>query len=126
LEWFTYQFYLSLAHFAYGGTMIIFRVGADDAKQLVKEVHPTFNEEDLISLPRYSMYLKLMIDGATLKPFCATTNTIAPPTYSYKTAIIQHSGKQYSKVKEEVEQEIINRKREIKKIFINTQNSLFK
>jgi DNA helicase HerA-like ATPase len=107
------------------GTMIIFRVGADDAKQLVQEVYPTFNEEDLINLPRYSMYLKLMIDGATSKPFSATTNPITSPTYSYKTAIIGHSGKRYGKAKEEVEQEINNRSKEIKKIIINTQDSLF-
>jgi energy-coupling factor transporter ATP-binding protein EcfA2 len=113
------------AIFGNAGTMIIFRVGADDAKQLVQEVHPTFNEEDLINLPRYSMYLKLMIDGATSKPFSATTNPITSPTHSCKTAIIQYSREQYSKAKEEVEQEIINRNREIKKIIINTQNSLF-
>lgn len=53
------------------GTLITFRVGAADAELLSKEFHPVFSEEDLVHLPRYSMCLKLMIDGATSVPFSA-------------------------------------------------------
>jgi hypothetical protein len=53
------------------GTIISFRVGVEDAEYLAKEFHPIFSEEDLISLPRYSMYLKLMIGGTTGNPFSA-------------------------------------------------------
>jgi hypothetical protein len=56
------------------GTIISFRVGAEDAEYLAKEFHPVFSEEDLVSLPRYSMYLKLMIDGGTSKPFSAISS----------------------------------------------------
>lgn len=55
------------------GTLICFRVGATDAEFLAKEFHPTLDEIDLVNLPRYSMYLKLMIDGATSQPFSAST-----------------------------------------------------
>lgn len=51
------------------GTIISFRVGANDAELLAKEFFPVFESIDLIHLPRYSMYLKLMIDGATSQPF---------------------------------------------------------
>ncbi len=53
------------------GTLITFRVGAVDAEYLAKEFYPVFSEEDLVSLPRYCMYLKLMIDGTTSQPFSA-------------------------------------------------------
>ena len=53
------------------GTMIAFRVGATDAEYLAKEFFPVFSEEDLVNLPRYSMYLKLMIDGTTSQAFSA-------------------------------------------------------
>jgi len=56
------------------GTLISFRVGASDAELLEKEFFPTFSALDLVHLPRYSMYLKLMIDGASSKPFSATTS----------------------------------------------------
>jgi hypothetical protein len=53
------------------GTIISFRVGATDAEYLVKEFYPVFTEHDLVHLPRYAMYLKLMIDGTASQPFSA-------------------------------------------------------
>ncbi len=55
------------------GTIISFRVGANDAELLAKEFYPVFEAIDLVNLARYSMYLKLMIDGASSVPFSATT-----------------------------------------------------
>lgn len=55
------------------GTLVTFRIGADDAEYLTKEFYPTFNDYDLIHLPRYCMYLKLCIDGTTSQPFSAST-----------------------------------------------------
>jgi hypothetical protein len=91
------------------GTMIIFRVGAEDAKQLAQEVNPVFDEEDLINLPRYSMYLKLMIDGATSKPFSAETLPISNQQYFLKNQIIEVSNKRYGREKGIVEKEILFR-----------------
>lgn len=55
------------------GTIISFRVGAGDAELLAKEFYPVFEVIDMVNLPRYSIYLKLMIDGATTTPFSALT-----------------------------------------------------
>jgi Type IV secretion-system coupling protein DNA-binding domain len=55
------------------GTMIAFRVGLADALFLEKEFHPEFAANDLINLPNYHIYLKLMIDGVVSKPFSAAT-----------------------------------------------------
>jgi hypothetical protein len=107
------------------GTMIIFRVGAEDAKQLAQEVHPTFTEEDLINLPRYSMYLKLMIDGTSSKPFSANTTTIPLINTSYKSEIIEYSREVYGTRKEAIEEEIDNRYANMKKSFDGEQSSLF-
>jgi len=53
------------------GTLISFRVGSEDAPLLAREFQPKFEVLDLISLPNFSMYLKLMIDGMPSKPFSA-------------------------------------------------------
>ncbi|MFA6130501.1 MAG: type IV secretion system DNA-binding domain-containing protein [Candidatus Omnitrophota bacterium] len=53
------------------GTIISFKVGLEDAKFLAEEFYPKFSQEDLINLPCYSIYLKLMIEGKTSKPFSA-------------------------------------------------------
>ena len=55
------------------GTVIAFRVGSTDAEYLAKEFYPVFTNNDLVHLPRYSMYLKLMIEGTASQPFSATT-----------------------------------------------------
>jgi type IV secretory pathway TraG/TraD family ATPase VirD4 len=55
------------------GSIISFRVGAEDAPYLVREFHERFGEIDLLQLPNYRIYLKLMIDGMPSKPFSAVT-----------------------------------------------------
>ena len=81
------------------GTLISFRIGATDAEYLAKEFHPVFNEDDLINLPRYSMYLKLMIDGTTSKPFSAYTMPLNKFSTSYKERIVTESQNVYGKKK---------------------------
>jgi hypothetical protein len=55
------------------GTIISFRIGAIDAEILEKEFYPKFSIQDLISLPNYHIYLKLMINGMVSDPFSAVT-----------------------------------------------------
>ncbi len=90
------------------GTMIIFRVGADDADFLEKEFEPEFTAQDLVNLPNYHVYLKLMIDGVTSRPFSAST--LSPmkidPSAGVKEKIIDMSRKLYARPREEVEAEI--------------------
>jgi len=92
------------------GTMISFRVGAADAEELAKEFMPTFNEEDLVNLPKYEMYLKLMIDGVASSPFSA--KGLPPLTEEEKTnqeeKAIRASREKYATPKAVVEERIMN------------------
>jgi type IV secretory pathway TraG/TraD family ATPase VirD4 len=54
------------------GTLISFRVGPEDAAILAREFQPAFGVEDLLNLPNYHLYLKLMIDGTPSGAFSAT------------------------------------------------------
>ena len=56
------------------GTIISFRIGAEDAMHMAKEMYPEFDVEDFINLPNYKIYLKLMIDGKPSRPFSALTH----------------------------------------------------
>lgn len=53
------------------GTLVSFKVGMEDARCLAQEFYPVFKQEDLVNLPCYSIYLKLMIDGKTSQAFSA-------------------------------------------------------
>ena len=55
------------------GTLISFRLGAEDAPYLAREFQPAVGVEDLLNLPNHHIYLRLMIDGAPSCPFSATT-----------------------------------------------------
>lgn len=90
------------------GTMIVFRVGSDDADFLEKEFDPEFTPQDIVNLPNYKVYLKLMIDGVTSRPFSAKT---LPPLVKsgnreIEEIVIKSSRELYCKSKEEVEREI--------------------
>ncbi len=62
------------------GSLLCFRVGAHDASFIANEFAPKFSAEDLIRLPRFHLYLRLMIDGQTSEPFSA--ETLAHPVAS--------------------------------------------
>jgi DNA helicase HerA-like ATPase len=55
------------------GTLLAFRLSAADAVAISREFEPCFEPRDLISLPNFSMALRLMINGQPSKPFTGTT-----------------------------------------------------
>lgn len=55
------------------GTLIAFRLGVTDAQLLEPEFLPEFSAGDLIGLPNYHIYLKLMVDGVVSAPFSGQT-----------------------------------------------------
>jgi CxxC-x17-CxxC domain-containing protein len=90
------------------GTLVVFRVGAIDAEELVKEFTPVFTEEDLVNLAKYEFYIKLMIDGVSSDPFSA--QGLPPLTEEEKTGnrekVIKVSRERYAKQKALVEDKI--------------------
>ncbi|MBI2631213.1 type IV secretion system DNA-binding domain-containing protein [Candidatus Nomurabacteria bacterium] len=92
------------------GTIIVFRVGADDADFLEKEFEPEFVPQDIVNLPNYKVYMKLMIDGVTSRPFSAKTlpQMVKGGDRKIEQEVIESSRKLYCKSKEDVEREINN------------------
>jgi len=89
------------------GTIICFRVGAEDAEFLEKEFVPDFAASDLVNLKKYNIYLKLMIDGLAGRPFSAQTFPPFPKLKeSNKEKIIKVSRERYSTPRKIVEEKI--------------------
>lgn len=78
------------------GTVITFRVGNRDAKVLAEEFYPTFSDTDLINLPRFHLYIKLLIDGTTSKPFSAITRPVPVVHRSHRQQAVEYSQARYS------------------------------
>lgn len=51
------------------GSMIVYRIGIEDAELLAKEFAPTFNAYDLVNVERFTAYAKVLIDNTASKPF---------------------------------------------------------
>lgn len=98
------------------GTLISFRIGTDDASYLAKEFYPTFNEYDLIHLPRYCLYLKLCIDGTMSYPFSATTFLLPEGEENNTGEIIESSRKKYGKSKTNVKEKSLSDIPQLKQI----------
>ncbi len=88
------------------GSLISFRIGSPDAVFMESEFMPRFLPEDIINLPKYGIYLKLMIDGVTSQPFSATPL----PANSQKTEsaerVIAQSRERYAGKRQEIEDHV--------------------
>jgi len=89
------------------GTLIAFRVGAEDAEYLEKEFAPEIFATDFVNLTKYNVYLKLMIDGISSRPFSAQTLLpFDPLAESNKEKIIRASREKYGVPRASIEEKI--------------------
>src|SRR3989338_2373724 len=79
------------------GTIIIFRIGGEDAVKLKPEMAPIFDVKDMINLGMGQIYIKMTIDGETYDPFSAETLKVLSPNHvSFREKIIEASRIRYS------------------------------
>lgn len=79
------------------GTIIVFRIGGEDAVKLEPEMAPIFGVKDMVNLGVQNFYIKETIDGEAYDPFSAQTLKVLPPAHeSFKDAIIKQSREKYT------------------------------
>jgi CxxC-x17-CxxC domain-containing protein len=88
------------------GTFVVFRVGASDAEVLAKEFAPLYVEEDFVNLPKYHVYLRLMIDGVASEPFSAATLPPIAKETGNEDTVVKVSRERYGKPRDMVEDKI--------------------
>ncbi|MFH1188822.1 MAG: type IV secretion system DNA-binding domain-containing protein [bacterium] len=89
------------------GTLVTFRVGAEDAEFLEKEFEPDFIANDLVNLAKFHVYIKLMVDGIASRPFSA--QILEPPLpqiESFAETIIENNRRWYGTPSSVVEEKI--------------------
>jgi len=88
------------------GTMICFRVSADDAPILSKQFEPNFEALDLLQMHNRNFVINMVINGEKTPAFSARTLNL-PPTQADNTGrIVEHTRLNYSRERSEVEKEI--------------------
>ncbi len=79
------------------GTLISFVIGARDAYILTKEFAELYTENDLVSLGKFEIVLKLSIDNMTSAPFPARTLPLPAVHNDNRDKIIKHSKEKYGR-----------------------------
>ncbi|MDD3896643.1 MAG: type IV secretion system DNA-binding domain-containing protein [Candidatus Peribacteraceae bacterium] len=91
------------------GTLMSFQVGSDDAEVLSLQFEETVMPKDILSLPKYHAYSRLMIDGMPSRPF--SVSTLPPPVYEQDAdrleVLRRLSRERYSEKREIVEEKIL-------------------
>lgn len=93
------------------GSIISFRIGADDAEFLIKQFEPVFGKNDLINIDNFNAYVKILINGQTSQPFNIKTLKPAKPSLESGQDLKQLSALKYGRDRKEVELEILDRLR---------------
>jgi len=93
------------------GTIMSFRVGAEDAEFLQKQFEPVFSSQDLINLDNFNAYIKLMTEGKVSKPFNIKTYPPSPSNKEKARKIKEYCWLKYGRDRDIVEKEIEERRR---------------
>lgn len=90
------------------GTSLCFQVGFDDAEHFSSQFSEEVLPNDIITLPKYNCYTKLMIDGMPSPTF--SISTMPPPKFDgsedRREKIIRLSRERYCRPREVVEEKI--------------------
>ncbi|MDO8492044.1 MAG: hypothetical protein Q7S34_00155, partial [bacterium] len=92
------------------GSVISFRVGSYDAKELAEEMKPVFTSEDLEHLDNHHIALRLLIDGKMSHAFSAIT---MPPLKlsgyeAERDTVLRISRERYATPRDIVEEKLKN------------------
>lgn len=91
------------------GSIAAFRIGVEDAEILAKQMAPVVSVYDLINMPKYTCYLRLLIDNANPPSFNISPQM--PPKGNFELAqnIKQLSRQKYGRPRAQIEAEIEQR-----------------
>lgn len=91
------------------GSMTAFRVGPEDADFLAHQFAPVFESRDLINVPNYNAYARVLADGTPTRPFSLAA--LAPPEVDYTKVkeLTAYSLSRFGRPRAEVEAEIAAR-----------------
>ena len=92
------------------GTIMSFKIGAEDAEYMAKEMAPVLSEQDVIGIPNFHCYCKLNVNNTTSRPFSMATIYDESHRNDKLAALIkEYSRMKYGRKRVFVDQEIEDR-----------------
>jgi hypothetical protein len=93
------------------GSMMCYKIGAQDAEYMAKEMAPVFSDQDLVNLDKFKAVMKLSIDTQPSRPFSITPVNpyLEEGDKKAAEAFKQLSRLKYGRDREFVDREILRR-----------------
>lgn len=91
------------------GSIAAFRVGSDDAQFLEQQFTPVFTANDMMNVPNWNAFLRILANGVPTKPFSLAA--LPPPSVSHDHVRVmkEQSALRYGRPRAEIEAEIAAR-----------------
>ena len=91
------------------GSMAAFRVGPEDGQFLEQQFGPTFVANDLMNIPNFNAYMRVLANGVPTAPFSVAAPAPITPDPALAAFLKQQSSMRYGRPRAEIEQEIMLR-----------------
>ena len=91
------------------GSIVAFRMGADDARSMLRYFEPKFEEYDLVHMHNRHFVISMTIEGEKTPAFSAISLNLPPQQTDYSAAIVENSRARYASSKEYVERYVNER-----------------
>jgi hypothetical protein len=91
------------------GSIIAFRMSADDARTMTKYFEPKFTEFDLVHMHNRHFVISMTIEGEKIQAFSAISLNLPPHTVDNSSAIVANSRKNFAISREYVERYVSER-----------------
>lgn len=88
------------------GSLSVFRVGPDDTEFLSKQLAPVFSQNDILKIPNFSAYVRILSNNSPLPPFTLDTLPFTAGDQASTEALKQLSYQRYGRPRDAVEEEI--------------------
>jgi hypothetical protein len=91
------------------GSIVSFRVGAEDAEALEKQFAPVFGAHDLMNIENYNAYVRMLANGTPAKPFNIKTYPLSGGDEEKIARLIHDSYERYGQARTKIEMQIAAR-----------------
>ena len=88
------------------GSIATFRVGSEDAQFLESQFAPVFQAKDIMNVPNYNAFVRMLVNGVPSKPFSMATMPPITSDPARVSALIEESAQRHGRPRAEVEAEI--------------------
>jgi hypothetical protein len=91
------------------GSVIAFRMGADDARSMLRYFEPKFEEYDLVHMHNRHFVISMTIEGEKTPAFSAISLNLPPQQADYSASIVEYSRAAYASSRQYVERYVNER-----------------